>query len=121
MLIFLFSALVADLYASIVGQSVLIHQLLASLQSKLREETRLQKEMFRLLGSLDLIMAAATVSNEPDDAFIALAAEPQLNATAAADNEHAGKRKAASDDSAGAAPPIASASSVAVDNKKLKR
>ena len=76
----------------------------------------MQKEMFRLLGSLDLIMAAATVSNESDDCV-----EHQPQSSAASDDvEHAGKRKAASDDSS-AVVILSSVGAMAVDSKKLKR
>jgi hypothetical protein len=33
--------------------------MLVSLQTKLRDEIRLQKDMFRLLGSLELLLAAS--------------------------------------------------------------
>ena len=98
---------------------MLIHQLLASLQSKLREETRLQKEMFRLLGSLDLIMAAATVSNEAEQVRASSALDVESHAPVAVDEEHVGKRKAVSGDSVISA--LTSVGALAMDSKKLKR
>jgi U3 small nucleolar RNA-associated protein 15 len=50
---------VLDIYSTSVGHSVLVHQMLVSLQTKLRDEIRLQKDMFRLLGSLELLLAAS--------------------------------------------------------------
>ncbi len=67
-----------------MGQSVLIHQLLISFQSKMKEENRLQKDMFRLLGTLDMLMAAAHVSSiTPSDSLDASGAPLELNAATA--------------------------------------
>ena len=67
-----------------MGQSVLIHQLLISFQSKMKEENRLQKDMFRLLGTLDMLMAAAHVSSiAPSDSLDADSALIVLNSATA--------------------------------------
>ncbi len=67
-----------------MGQSVLIHQLLISFQSKMKEENRLQKDMFRLLGTLDMLMAAAHVSSiTPSESLDAGGAPLVLNAAPA--------------------------------------
>ncbi len=49
----------SDIYSSVIGQSAIIDPLLTSLKAKLKEEVRLQKDMFQLLGALDLLMAAS--------------------------------------------------------------
>ena len=48
-----------DIYGSVIGQSAQIDPLLFSLRSKLRDEIKLQKDMFSILGTLDLLLAAS--------------------------------------------------------------
>jgi hypothetical protein len=53
------SHLVLDIYGAVIGQSTVIDPLLFRLRAQLKDEVRLQKDMFQLLGALDLLLAAA--------------------------------------------------------------
>ena len=49
----------ADMYGSVVGQSLKVDKMLLRLHLKIRHEITLQKQMYSLLGSLDLLFASS--------------------------------------------------------------
>jgi U3 small nucleolar RNA-associated protein 15 len=51
---------VFDLYAGVVGKSILVDELFVKMRERLREEIDVQKQFFELMGSLDSLMAAQT-------------------------------------------------------------
>jgi len=50
---------VLNLYAGQLGQSVMVDELFVKLSQQLREEVRLQKELVKVSGTLDLVLSAA--------------------------------------------------------------
>jgi hypothetical protein len=51
----------AELYGPIFGQSPMIDRLLLQLKRKIQAELRFQKELTRLIGSLDMIFASTAL------------------------------------------------------------
>ena len=51
-----------QLYASVVGQSVVIDGLLLRLRQTLRQELKVQKRLFAMVGVLDTILAVSAQS-----------------------------------------------------------
>eukprot|EP00743_Colponemidia_sp_Colp-15_P003436 GILK01003710.1.p1 GENE.GILK01003710.1~~GILK01003710.1.p1 ORF type:complete len:535 (+),score=87.61 GILK01003710.1:42-1607(+) len=49
-----------DLYAPVMGQSMVVDEMFVRLQSRIAGEVRLQKQMYGLLGVLDMLMSAAS-------------------------------------------------------------
>lgn len=47
-----------DMYSGVLGQSIVVDELIMRLKMQIDEETELQKHMLHLLGSLNLILAA---------------------------------------------------------------
>lgn len=64
---------VINMYASTLGRSVRVDELFFKLQTRLHREIDLQNELLRLMGALDMIVAAAEMptadaaADEPDD------------------------------------------------------
>ncbi|KAH7105509.1 WD40-repeat-containing domain protein [Auriculariales sp. MPI-PUGE-AT-0066] len=54
------TAMVIDTYGLVVGQSPLIDQLLIQLRRKIRQELRMQRELQKVRGALDMVFATAT-------------------------------------------------------------
>jgi U3 small nucleolar RNA-associated protein 15 len=52
----------SDFYSSVVGQSPLIDGLLVKLQQQVSQELRVQKQLFELLGSIDMLLATSITS-----------------------------------------------------------
>jgi U3 small nucleolar RNA-associated protein 15 len=50
-----------DLYSRVLGQSVAVDDMLRKFSKKIHEEITIQKQMFELIGTLDLLMTASTV------------------------------------------------------------
>lgn len=49
--------IVLDLYTTVIGQSIIVDQLLAKLRQKLLQEVALQKQILELMGGLDMLFA----------------------------------------------------------------
>ena len=47
-----------DLYAAVIGQSVVFDELFIKLRNKLNDELRVQKKLMSMLGALDIVVAA---------------------------------------------------------------
>ncbi len=47
------------MYANVLGQSPAVDKAILSLQDKLRTELEFQRELFKLLGAIDAIVASA--------------------------------------------------------------
>lgn len=56
-MLLLFSSV--DTYGSVVGQSLKVDKALLRIHLKIRHELTLQKQMYSLLGSLDLLFASS--------------------------------------------------------------
>lgn len=54
------TSMVVDTYGLVFGQSPLIDQLLISLRRKIRQELRMQREIQKVRGALDMVFATAT-------------------------------------------------------------
>ena len=57
---------VLDIYSSTIGQSKIIDKLLIALQKKLSKEIEFQKEIFKLIGSLDSLLTSSTILDTGD-------------------------------------------------------
>jgi len=53
------SNVVLDMYASVIGHSIQVDNLLRKLKTKVNEELQLQKQFLELLGALDLLLTAS--------------------------------------------------------------
>jgi U3 small nucleolar RNA-associated protein 15 len=49
-----------DLYGGVIGQSVLFDELFLKMRSKLNEEVKVQKEMLKVMGALDVVMTSTS-------------------------------------------------------------
>lgn len=58
--VFLPSSSPSDMYGSVVGQSLKVDKTLLRLHLKIRHEITLQKQMYSLLGTLDLVFASSS-------------------------------------------------------------
>jgi hypothetical protein len=61
-------AIVLDVYTPVVGQSLVVDELLARLRLRLRQEVAFQHSLQSLLGTLDLLFASATAAGRLGDA-----------------------------------------------------
>ncbi|KAL6042734.1 U3 small nucleolar RNA-associated protein 15 [Balamuthia mandrillaris] len=55
--------LVLDQYMGVIGQSIVTDEMLYKLQRKLKNEIRFEKQLFELMGSLDMLISSAAVSS----------------------------------------------------------
>eukprot|EP00003_Mantamonas_plastica_P014204 TRINITY_DN2463_c0_g1_i4.p1 TRINITY_DN2463_c0_g1~~TRINITY_DN2463_c0_g1_i4.p1 ORF type:complete len:490 (+),score=199.21 TRINITY_DN2463_c0_g1_i4:365-1834(+) len=67
--------MVFDIYSGVLGQSMVIDDLFTKLQTKLKHELRIQRELQELNGMLDMLMAA---SSNNDVKLSALSVEDEL-------------------------------------------
>ena len=51
------------MYAPVIGQSPLIDTLFIKLRKKVDEELEFQKELTKVMGSLEMMFASSTISN----------------------------------------------------------
>lgn len=67
-------SIVLDVYASALGQSIRIDELIIKLQRKIKQEIEFQKKMFEVLGTLDIVLAGALQPNKQDKSSNSIAA-----------------------------------------------
>ena len=53
-----------DMYSPVIGQSPLIDTLFQRLDAKLKAELKFQKELVRLRGAVEMVMATSTLQRD---------------------------------------------------------
>jgi len=53
----------ADLYGNIVGQSVVLDELFFKLSTRIKTELAFQKQIYQLLGCLDMLISASAAKS----------------------------------------------------------